>query len=532
MGDPIAKSGKIFIGGLSYETTDEKLRAYFSAYGSVTDAVVMKDPISRRSRGFGFITYADPACVDRALAQPTHILDSRRVEAKRAVPRAETPRDSPNSSNRDSGSVMSGLSVSNSVGATKKIFVGGLHYETKDAVFKKYFQQFGKVVSAEVMFNRETNKSRGFGFVIFETESSVEHVLQEQHHIIDGKTVEVKRAVPRRNVGTSTSENGTLASSPNSSDGSLETSHASVASPPSSSSFTSGGTLGGYAAAVRFGAGGLTKSPSNSSSVQDQDLGIPMGSSNDVSRGVSDALKSLSLGESVASKPISAASSEGLLSSMGSSVLHSPLVTAVDPVIDQWNLAPVARSPTSLAQAPGLHPSSQESRILGQDRRSPNQATSLQWQSPTWKSSWASQRQSQPFTNTPPSSTLGLQSSGGARSPFFSMFSDTERGNGTSSRSTWGGGNYPVGDRQDRDAFSTPLSNEYRSPSGPRAGSYALGSFQDRSLAHASEPDFPIESTVGSVLSDIPGIGQEEDKSVSAIGRSHVHSESSGLWHP
>lgn len=62
----------------------EKLRSYFGAYGSVTDAVVMKDPISRRSRGFGFITYADPACVDRALAQPNHILDSRRVSGVEA----------------------------------------------------------------------------------------------------------------------------------------------------------------------------------------------------------------------------------------------------------------------------------------------------------------------------------------------------------------------------------------------------------------------------------------------------------------
>lgn len=59
----------------------EKLRSYFGAYGTVTDAVVMKDPISRRSRGFGFITYADPVCVDRALAQPNHILDSRRVRS-------------------------------------------------------------------------------------------------------------------------------------------------------------------------------------------------------------------------------------------------------------------------------------------------------------------------------------------------------------------------------------------------------------------------------------------------------------------
>ena len=68
----------------------EKLRNYFATYGAVTDAVVMKDPISRRSRGFGFITYSDPACVDRALAQQNHVLDSRRVEAKRAVPRADS----------------------------------------------------------------------------------------------------------------------------------------------------------------------------------------------------------------------------------------------------------------------------------------------------------------------------------------------------------------------------------------------------------------------------------------------------------
>lgn len=55
--------------------------------------------------------------------------------------------------------------------------------------FKKYFAQFGKVVSAEVMFNRETNKSRGFGFVIFESETSVELVLQEPNHVLDGKSV-------------------------------------------------------------------------------------------------------------------------------------------------------------------------------------------------------------------------------------------------------------------------------------------------------------------------------------------------------
>jgi RNA-binding protein Musashi len=58
-GDSSTSSRKIFIGGLSYATDDEKLRSYFARYGQVLDAVVMKDPVSRRSRGFGFITYSD-----------------------------------------------------------------------------------------------------------------------------------------------------------------------------------------------------------------------------------------------------------------------------------------------------------------------------------------------------------------------------------------------------------------------------------------------------------------------------------------
>jgi RNA recognition motif-containing protein len=87
---------KIFIGGLSYGTDDEKLRKYFSTYGPVQDAVVMKDPISRRSRGFGFITFCDLDSVDNALAHEPHTIDARKVEAKRAVPRSsDTSRELP-----------------------------------------------------------------------------------------------------------------------------------------------------------------------------------------------------------------------------------------------------------------------------------------------------------------------------------------------------------------------------------------------------------------------------------------------------
>ena len=49
---------KLFIGGLSFETTDASLREHFEKWGTLTDCVVMRDPQTKRSRGFGFMTYS------------------------------------------------------------------------------------------------------------------------------------------------------------------------------------------------------------------------------------------------------------------------------------------------------------------------------------------------------------------------------------------------------------------------------------------------------------------------------------------
>ncbi len=59
------------------------------------------------------------------------------------------------------------------------------------AEFKSYFEKYGRVISAEVMFNRETHKSRGFGFIVFETEDSAIKVCNEKEHVIDGKVVSI-----------------------------------------------------------------------------------------------------------------------------------------------------------------------------------------------------------------------------------------------------------------------------------------------------------------------------------------------------
>ena len=115
---------KLFVGGLSFDTTDEKLRAYFQHFGNVATAVVMRDSVLRRSRGFGFVTFFAERSADKALAQPEHHIDGRRVEAKQAVPRdAIAANESPSSSS--SSSYSSSSSSSRNSSATRRGGGGG-----------------------------------------------------------------------------------------------------------------------------------------------------------------------------------------------------------------------------------------------------------------------------------------------------------------------------------------------------------------------------------------------------------------------
>lgn len=62
-------SKKLFVGGLSWNTSDEGLRRAFEAFGEVTDAKVITDRDTGRSRGFGFVTFTEAAAADEAMAQ-------------------------------------------------------------------------------------------------------------------------------------------------------------------------------------------------------------------------------------------------------------------------------------------------------------------------------------------------------------------------------------------------------------------------------------------------------------------------------
>lgn len=71
-------NGKLFIGGISWDTNEERLREYFSTYGEVVEAVIMKDRTTGRARGFGFVVFSDPAVAEIVIKEK-HNIDGRMV---------------------------------------------------------------------------------------------------------------------------------------------------------------------------------------------------------------------------------------------------------------------------------------------------------------------------------------------------------------------------------------------------------------------------------------------------------------------
>uniref|UniRef100_A0A9J8AEJ7 RNA binding motif protein 24b n=2 Tax=Cyprinus carpio TaxID=7962 RepID=A0A9J8AEJ7_CYPCA len=75
-----------------------------------------------------------------------------------------------------------------------KIFVGGLPYHTTDSSLRKYFEVFGEIEEAVVITDRQTGKSRGYGFVTMSDRAAAERACKDPNPIIDGRKANVNLA--------------------------------------------------------------------------------------------------------------------------------------------------------------------------------------------------------------------------------------------------------------------------------------------------------------------------------------------------
>ncbi|XP_028909081.1 heterogeneous nuclear ribonucleoprotein A/B [Ornithorhynchus anatinus] len=164
-------AGKMFVGGLSWDTSKKDLKDYFTKFGEVVDCTIKMDPNTGRSRGFGFILFKEAASVDKVLDQKEHRLDGRVIDPKKAMAMKKDP--------------------------VKKIFVGGLNPEATEDKIRDYFGEFGEIEAIELPMDPKTNKRRGFVFITFKEEEPVKKILEKKFHNVSGSKCEIKVAQPK-----------------------------------------------------------------------------------------------------------------------------------------------------------------------------------------------------------------------------------------------------------------------------------------------------------------------------------------------
>ncbi|XP_053107472.1 heterogeneous nuclear ribonucleoprotein D-like isoform X1 [Hemicordylus capensis] len=163
---------KMFIGGLSWDTSKKDLTEYLSRFGEVVDCTIKTDPVTGRSRGFGFVLFKDAASVEKVLELKEHKLDGKLIDPKRA--KALKGKEPP-----------------------KKVFVGGLSPDTSEEQIKEYFGGFGEIENIELPMDTKTNERRGFCFITYTDEEPVKKLLESRYHQIGSGKCEIKVAQPK-----------------------------------------------------------------------------------------------------------------------------------------------------------------------------------------------------------------------------------------------------------------------------------------------------------------------------------------------
>lgn len=178
---------KMFVGGLSRNTQEESFLQHFEQYGEVVDKVIITDPYTKESRGFGFVTYANSDSVENAFKARPHNVDAKELDVKRAMPREY-----------------------NTAGAhakTKKLFVGGFKGsdltadELQAYIESRHPVEFGRMEKIDLMKDPE-GKNKGFGFMECSDNDFADRLaISENSFKLKGKTLAIKKAEPREGQG-------------------------------------------------------------------------------------------------------------------------------------------------------------------------------------------------------------------------------------------------------------------------------------------------------------------------------------------
>ncbi|PIN23370.1 Splicing factor 3b, subunit 4 [Handroanthus impetiginosus] len=179
---------KLFVGNLPFSVDSAGLAGLFEQVGNVQMVEVIYDKNSGRSKGFGFVTMSTVEEVKAAAKQ----FDGYELEGR--VLRVNTGPPPSKRENYSSRRPRGGSSSDN----TNKVYVGNLAWGVDNLTLETLFREQGKVMEALVVYDRESGRSRGFGFVTYSSPEEVENAVRSLDGIdLNGRSIRVSPAEPR-----------------------------------------------------------------------------------------------------------------------------------------------------------------------------------------------------------------------------------------------------------------------------------------------------------------------------------------------
>eukprot|EP00931_Biecheleriopsis_adriatica_P107941 TRINITY_DN82286_c0_g1_i1.p1 TRINITY_DN82286_c0_g1~~TRINITY_DN82286_c0_g1_i1.p1 ORF type:complete len:369 (+),score=67.35 TRINITY_DN82286_c0_g1_i1:81-1109(+) len=179
-------AGKIFVGGLPRGCSQETLTGWASQFGIVSKVEVKLGP-DGAPRGFGFVTFQDPAAAQLVVSnKDNNVLDGKWIDCKLAQPPGSAPPPS-------KGGGKGGADLSNPRDTSNpKIFVGALpKTATQDAV-QEFFSSYGPVKEV-ILKMADDGQCKGFAFVTFEAAATAQSVLENyDNNMFEGKWIDCK----------------------------------------------------------------------------------------------------------------------------------------------------------------------------------------------------------------------------------------------------------------------------------------------------------------------------------------------------
>ncbi|KAL1549429.1 putative cyclic nucleotide-gated ion channel 15 [Salvia divinorum] len=206
LGGAEAEETKLFVGNLPFSVDSAALADLFQQAGSVEE--VIYDKATGRSRGFAFVVMSSVEEAEAAVEQFNgYEIEGRALRVNSGPPPPKRESSFGGSRGRERGSGSRGGRERSSFGNTNKIYVGNLSWDVDNLALESVFSEHGNVQEARVVYDRESGRSRGFGFVTYSSAEEVNKAVESLDGTeLEGRPIRLEREISKDNIETGPSK--------------------------------------------------------------------------------------------------------------------------------------------------------------------------------------------------------------------------------------------------------------------------------------------------------------------------------------